>query len=1200
MTKRLLYLAFFLIFTAVELRAQCVISGPRIVCENDIAGFTIKTSSGTITGYSWNFGIHGTSSNANPSIKFSPAGTVLASCTLTLAGGGQCIDTHRFVVVPNPVSKVTLDVSSDTCQRLSNVCLKNLAIKGATGFKAINIVWGDGFLMNYSPADKKWCYHFGDTGYFKNTVEVVDSFGCHNLTNYWVHVVQSVTTKVTTSVQFKCDSSGICYTGSATGGKTLTYKWFHLPNTSTVVTTNKGWCKWTTHGSRLNAMFVATNEYGCTDTTIMKEQAPDSFLSFSVGGGRYCPQSLAENPISISAKYKVQWYLNNKNFGFSDNVSIGTGKPGWNYIKMVSTKPCPFSGVDSFWLSIVRAHSMAFNSVQRGTVDTMWFMDISKNAKGSKISILWNFNDTSACQDTIDTKHNKNVGRNCNYSKDSIAWHVYKNKNCQQVQLTVFDSTTGCTADTFIDVFGKEFCTPFALKKTACLGDPMSFEVNYGAYRRFRDSHWIIPDTKRPKDTFRVDGPGGEFFYRTIGKKTVIFARKYPPDTLWTERNGKMVIATIRPSTGWIIDTFPDLVEMLYVPNPEFSITKLSTCKPSKVRIDFTDSFWLYPKQFKIIWGDSVDRVDSVFTDTIFHLTSLEHTYPKPGIYSIVVQMTPKNGCLKNHVETVFLGYDRFFRAKNACNNPTICIIDSVKEKGTLNKWTKWNNYGKLYWDWGDGTKDSGFNPCHTYAYTPGNSKFKVIMTSKSTGGCIDTLSHVYAFGDAEAGIKKIPVVFCSEVHKYFDSSQIFGTADSAKIIGYKWDFGDGSKPAVIKDPVHFYSNGGTYTLKLVITTNRGCHDTAIRIVNVLGPELTARIISDSVGCMPLHVRFATTSKNTSHYIWKFGDSNNTFLSTDKDSNTSFTYKKPGTYYVHLTGSDSFYNPVTGNKYFCSITVPDSAGNQLRIVVTSGGHSELVGPDTLCVGDEALFLNRSDSALGGKYEWDMGDGSRFIRPWMNMKYKYQDSGTFLVTLHSRGGVVTTCLDTASKYVTVYNFKLDFSAECGSSEPPYTKITNLSGQGVQDFKWTLLNPADSSEKLMGYGPNMKYNFGTDTGTFTVCLRLDKGKFCKDKICKPVHLSGGVYMANVFTPGSIDGFNDKFRIPMYGFSDFEFVVFNRWGEKVFESNSPYNEWNGKVMNTGLDLPAGTYFYQLQYRDECGKKDLHKVHGSITMIR
>ena len=81
-------------------------------------------------------------------------------------------------------------------------------------------------------------------------------------------------------------------------------------------------------------------------------------------------------------------------------------------------------------------------------------------------------------------------------------------------------------------------------------------------------------------------------------------------------------------------------------------------------------------------------------------------------------------------------------------------------------------------------------------------------------------------------------------------------------------------------------------------------------------------------------------------------------------------------------------------------------------------------------------------------------------------------------------------------------------------------------------------------------------------------------------------------NVFTPNR-DGINDFFEL---NFSYQSVVIFNRWGNKVYESKDNSHNWDGKTT-AGVDVPAGTYYYII-HRDDCGQSIMDK--GFLTLIR
>ena len=96
-------------------------------------------------------------------------------------------------------------------------------------------------------------------------------------------------------------------------------------------------------------------------------------------------------------------------------------------------------------------------------------------------------------------------------------------------------------------------------------------------------------------------------------------------------------------------------------------------------------------------------------------------------------------------------------------------------------------------------------------------------------------------------------------------------------------------------------------------------------------------------------------------------------------------------------------------------------------------------------------------------------------------------------------------------------------------------------------------------------------------------------------------------NAFTPNN-DGVNDKFCLD--GWSDcinkFEIVIFDRWGEKVFESKDPAFCWDGIYNGKPLDSAVFVYFIKSNFASAGtlpsspkGVFDLNRT-GNISLVR
>ena len=94
-----------------------------------------------------------------------------------------------------------------------------------------------------------------------------------------------------------------------------------------------------------------------------------------------------------------------------------------------------------------------------------------------------------------------------------------------------------------------------------------------------------------------------------------------------------------------------------------------------------------------------------------------------------------------------------------------------------------------------------------------------------------------------------------------------------------------------------------------------------------------------------------------------------------------------------------------------------------------------------------------------------------------------------------------------------------------------------------------------------------------------------------------------LPNVITPNG-DGFNDVFEPKVTGLSlitGAKTVIFNRWGNILWDTDDPLIQWDGKSKQTNMDCPPGTYFYitDITYLDTTGEEKLH-LQGSITIVR
>jgi gliding motility-associated-like protein len=100
----------------------------------------------------------------------------------------------------------------------------------------------------------------------------------------------------------------------------------------------------------------------------------------------------------------------------------------------------------------------------------------------------------------------------------------------------------------------------------------------------------------------------------------------------------------------------------------------------------------------------------------------------------------------------------------------------------------------------------------------------------------------------------------------------------------------------------------------------------------------------------------------------------------------------------------------------------------------------------------------------------------------------------------------------------------------------------------------------------------------------------------------HEECSVYtLPNVFTP-NYDGYNDLFQpFPYTSVEKIKILIFNRWGNLVYETEDPDINWDGKHMGTNTECSEGTYFFTCEvYELTLEGTRQRKIQGSITLLR
>jgi gliding motility-associated-like protein len=115
------------------------------------------------------------------------------------------------------------------------------------------------------------------------------------------------------------------------------------------------------------------------------------------------------------------------------------------------------------------------------------------------------------------------------------------------------------------------------------------------------------------------------------------------------------------------------------------------------------------------------------------------------------------------------------------------------------------------------------------------------------------------------------------------------------------------------------------------------------------------------------------------------------------------------------------------------------------------------------------------------------------------------------------------------------------------------------------------------------------------TTTYFLRLTDEYGCVSQDSLTIYVSGSIYVPNAFTPNG-DGNNDYFKAITTELRSFELQIYNRWGELVYQSTSLNAQWDG--TENGKQSPVATYVWQIKYVENSGKEG--EQVGLVNLIR
>ena len=360
----------------------------------------------------------------------------------------------------------------------------------------------------------------------------------------------------------------------------------------------------------------------------------------------------------------------------------------------------------------------------------------------------------------------------------------------------------------------------------------------------------------------------------------------------------------------------------------------------------------------------------------------------------------------------------------------------------------------------------------------------------------------------------------------------------------------------------------GTYWVEVnALCSSNPAYDTVLVTVPTYAP-LEVSIGEDITVICPylLDTLIASISGGSGNYFIQWRQ-NNALVAGANTSIFSITPSVNTTYIV--TVSDNCGSLVSDTLQY-TITSPP-------LIVTTTPNPEI------CPGDSIYISAQASGGFGNyTYQW-LHNGSSAAGIWV----KPSNTSTYVVEVSDDCQTFTV---QGFSQVVVVRPSADFIVQTDEpTENLPVSFQNLTTNGYS-YQWYF---GDGGTSIIMHPSNIYET----PGIYYVTLIATDAKGCIDSITKPILIKEEfyIYIPNTFIPDG-DRINNVFSGSFIGVKWIELEVYNRWGEKVYETKDTSFEWNG--FYKGYLVPDGTYTWLLKYKPTDG--DISIKTGHVNVIR
>jgi gliding motility-associated-like protein len=1068
-------------------------------------------STGTITGWDWDFDNNGTIDNStqNPTNTYGASGTQTIELVVTTNNTCKDTITKTVEIFDNPVAAF---VSDTACEPFVST-MTDETILGSIGIS--NWDWDFDANATIDNTLQNPTNTFGVAGSYPVTLNVTDSNGCTSSVTENVIIAP----KPTAAFNF----SDVCF-GAATnftdqsngnGGTIDTWEW-DFTNNGTVDNTLQNPSNGYPSANDYNVELVVTTIQGCKDTVVNLVDV-DAIPVANFSAAAVC---LGDVTMFYDSSVVANSNINQWSWDFESDatIDVNTQNPTFTYPAVGPFNATLTVVSDSGCINtVVIPVDVSPNPIANFTTDTACLTSATTFTDATTLGLVaietweWDFDNNT----TIDDGN-----QNPTFTFAPAGTYI--------VGLNVIDSL-GCSHDTLLNVTVSENPIAGFTFSDECFGTNTTFtnqSLDNGGTTPIDSWEWdfdgdgVIDDnTSNPNPTNLFDTAG---VYQTM---LVVTSTLGCNDTAYVnvdvddipvanfggtnECLGNVTTFTDSSSVNignvnqWDWD-FGDGVGTSALQNPTYTYTSagiknvtLIVYSDSGCTHTFNTNIEVYAHPIANFTPDTVcNSSASNFTD-VSSLASFgietwtwdfgdgtgvsndqnpSYGYNGAGDYQVNLSVVDSFGCGHDTTKTVTVSENPIaaFTFSDECFGANTVFTNQSLDNGGTTPIDNWS------WDFdGDGIEDDNTQAPSNMFDAAGVYTTQLIVTS--TLGCKDTAYvnvDVDAIPVANFGLENVCLNY---VGTFTDSSTVsIGNVDQ-----WSWDFGDGVGTSVVSNPTYTYTNAGIYNVTLDVVSDSGCTHSVTLPVEVY-PNPTANFDTTDV-CLNVAAQFTDQSVGNGGTIsgWAWDFENDGFVD-DVSPSPSHNYPSDGTYDVELIVSTTSGCKDTLMK---SVTIYPMPTADFTFVNS-------------CFMDSVEFTDNSNVTSGtiSQWQWDLSDGQS--SGLQNPPVYYSNEGIYDVEL-----IVTTnnnCKDTITKTgievwpLPVVNFGP--TAVCINYATQFTDSSTVSNtyttnNNVQ-WDWNFGNGVGSS-----MDQNPVYAYPVD-GVYMATLTVTTNNNCVDSATKPV--------------------------------------------------------------------------------------------------